>query len=54
MRTMRQLVGGSAMRPPCVDFERAKGGKADAKGKKGKPPSRPLHVCGAARPKRRG
>jgi hypothetical protein len=33
-RTLRQLVAGSAMRPPCVDFERAKGGKAVTKASK--------------------
>ncbi len=30
VRAMRQLVGGSAMRPPCMDFERAPKGQTKA------------------------
>lgn len=34
VRSLRQLVAGSAMRPPFIDFERAKGGKAATKATK--------------------
>ena len=30
VRSLRTLVGSSAMRPPCVDFERAKAGATKA------------------------
>jgi hypothetical protein len=54
VRSLRTLVGSSAMRPPCVDFERAKAGATKADKRNGElsttlSPLFPALVCGPPR-----
>ena len=54
VRSLRTLVGSSAMRPPCVDFERAKAGATKADKRNGElsttlSPLFPVLGCGQSR-----